>query len=287
VQIGHRQLGHAPGDRFLALIHFHFSYGLEEPMVTLAGGGTVVIPRLPVSVAELCAVIDREDVTRVAITPTLASDLLPSLVDEKPRFPGIRRFSISTMFTPETLRRELRRRVTTNLVICYGTNELWYITAPMSPRSSGFPRPRIFRRRRRGRDRRRPGPAAAARPGRAGPPARIDPAGGLSRRSRRDGQGLSRRLVLSGDLGVLSAEGALFLKGRADDMINCDGIKIYPAEIELRCSAIPTWRRRRPFPLTIAAHREIPAAAVVRRGDATSDELVAFCRTRSASAPRG
>ena len=55
---------------------------------------------------QLCAVIDRENVTRVAVTPTLAGELLTHLTDETPRFPGIRRFSISTMFTPEPLRRE-------------------------------------------------------------------------------------------------------------------------------------------------------------------------------------
>src|SRR5258706_8862416 len=128
-EIGHRQVGHAPRDRFLALIAFHFSYGLEEAMVTLGGGGTVIIAPLPISMPELCAVIDRENVTRAAVTPTLASELLPYLTEENPRFPGIRRFSISTMFTPEPLRRELRRRVTANLVICYGTNELWYIAS--------------------------------------------------------------------------------------------------------------------------------------------------------------
>ena len=278
-EIGHRQVGHAPGHRFLALIAFHFSYGLEEAMVTLGGGGTVIIAPLPISMPELCAVIDRENVTRVAVTPTLASELLPWLTDEVPRFPDIRRFSISTMFTPEPLRRELRRRVTANLVICYGTNELWYIAAAdvetqlRFPEAAGHPVDGVEIEIVDGRDRALPpGEVGLVRLRGATLPAGYLDDPEATAKAFRSGW------YYPGDLGVLAPEGVLFLKGRADDMINYDGIKIYPAEIEVALQRHPDVAEAAAFPVTIDGYRQLPVAAVVPRGSTSAEALVAFCR---------
>ena len=44
----------------------------------------------------------------------------------------------------------------------------------------------------------------------------------------------------SGDLGAMNGEGAVFFKGRADDMINNAGVKFYPIEVERSCCLIRT-----------------------------------------------
>jgi acyl-coenzyme A synthetase/AMP-(fatty) acid ligase len=144
--IGRRQTGLAGADdRFLALLEFHFGYGLEEAMVTLDGGGTVRIVPLPVTLSGLCAVIDRENITRLATVPGFMSDLLQHLVDDQPRFPGIRNLTISSSLAPESLRREIRRRITPNLTVSYGANESSYISSADAaaqrawPETVGFP----------------------------------------------------------------------------------------------------------------------------------------------------
>ena len=250
-------------------------------MVTIAGGGTLVVPDLPASAADLATLIDRENVTRVAITPTLAAGLLPHFADDRPRFPGVRRFSISTMYTPEALRAELRRRVTDNLVICYGTNELWYITAAdvatqlRFPETAGFPVAGVAIEIVDDQDRPLP-PGEVGLVRLRGPTL---PAGYLD-----DPAATARAFRLGwyypGDLGALAPEGALFLKGRADDMINFDGAKIYPAEIELALLRHPDVYEAAAFPLTVDGFRQVPVAAVVARGGATADALVAWCRAQ-------
>src|SRR5262249_40166167 len=79
--IGHRQVGSEPGDRFLAFVGFHFSYGLYHAMLTLAGGGTVRILAQPVSFHALSDIIDRENITRMTLTAALAHEMLPYCLD--------------------------------------------------------------------------------------------------------------------------------------------------------------------------------------------------------------
>src|SRR5262249_23278008 len=105
----------------------------------LAGRGTVRIPAHPLSFRALSDIIDRENITRMTLTAALAREMLPYCLDEKPRFPGIRRFHLSSMFTPEALRREIRNRISSNLVIDYGTNEAWYLTSADAAAQIAFP----------------------------------------------------------------------------------------------------------------------------------------------------
>jgi len=279
--IGHRQAGNEPGDRFLALIGFHLPYGLYHPMLTLAGGGTVSIPSLPIAVPDLAAMIDREDITRLALTPNLLDELLPHFAGGAPRFPGIRRLSIATMFTPERLRREIRRRITPNLVIVYGTNEALYVTTADAaaqiayPETAGFPFEGV--------DIEIVGDQGEALPrsetgivrlrGTPSPAGYVDDPQATAR-AFRDGW------YYPGDLGLLSPEGALFLKGRADDLINHDGIKIYPADIEAVLLQHPAVAEAAAFPVILDGYRQLPVAAVVLRKAASADSLLAFCRDR-------
>jgi acyl-CoA synthetase (AMP-forming)/AMP-acid ligase II len=104
-------------DRPLALTSFHFTYGLRHAMQTLDGGGTVRIARPPLTFVDLCHIIDRENITRMALTPMHAKQILQQLPDDGPRFPGLRELMLSTTFAPETLRREIRRRITPNVAM--------------------------------------------------------------------------------------------------------------------------------------------------------------------------
>jgi acyl-coenzyme A synthetase/AMP-(fatty) acid ligase len=92
-----------------------------------------------------------------------------------------------------------------------------------------------------------------------------------------------------GDMGSLDADGRLTIHGRADDMINLNGVNIFPAEIEGVLEAHPAVEAAAALPLVSGVHGQIPVAAVELRSGrvATDRELVAYAREHLAlRAPR-
>jgi acyl-CoA synthetase (AMP-forming)/AMP-acid ligase II len=92
-----------------------------------------------------------------------------------------------------------------------------------------------------------------------------------------------------GDMGSLDAEGRLTIHGRADDMINLNGVNIFPAEIEQVLETHPAVEAAAALPLASGVHGQIPVAAVeLRPGGVVSErELVAYAREHLAlRAPR-
>lgn len=92
-----------------------------------------------------------------------------------------------------------------------------------------------------------------------------------------------------GDLGSRRSRGALCLHGRADDMMNLDGIKIFPAEIERVLEEHPAVRAAAAFAKASTAHGDIPVAAVELHAAAAVgvEELMATVRERlGVRAPR-
>jgi acyl-CoA synthetase (AMP-forming)/AMP-acid ligase II len=84
--------------------------------------------------------------------------------------------------------------------------------------------------------------------------------------------------IYMGDIGVLSAEGMLFLKGREDDMMNFDGVKIMPADIEEALLLHPAVLEAAAFPASSQRHQHIPMAAVTVRAMVTPQALLAHCQ---------
>ena len=92
-----------------------------------------------------------------------------------------------------------------------------------------------------------------------------------------------------GDMGSFDEGGRLTIHGRADDMINLNGINIFPAEIENVLEAHPEVVSAAALPLQSSIHGQIPVAAVELRsgGVVTDRELVAYAREHLAlRAPR-
>jgi oxalate---CoA ligase len=76
--------------------------------------------------------------------------------------------------------------------------------------------------------------------------------------------------LVTGDVGHVDAQGYVFLTGRADDVINCGGEKIYPREIED----------------VLRSHPAVTQAVVVgRRDDVLGECPVAYVTARDGSAP--
>ena len=80
------------------------------------------------------------------------------------------------------------------------------------------------------------------------------------------------------DLAAIDAGGYVFLKGRADDIISCDGIKFYPIEVENVLLSHPNVSEAAVFGWPHERHGEVAAAAVVTSTPVSYEDLVTFCR---------
>lgn len=92
-----------------------------------------------------------------------------------------------------------------------------------------------------------------------------------------------------GDIGYLRSDGRVVVQGRKDDMINLNGINIFPADIERVLEQHPAVQAAAALPLKSVVHGQIPVAAVelVAGAHATAAELGEFARDRLAlRAPR-
>ena len=92
-----------------------------------------------------------------------------------------------------------------------------------------------------------------------------------------------------GDMGSLDGADRLTIRGRADDMINLNGVNIFPAEIERVLEAHPVVAAAAALPMASRMHGQFPVAAVELRPGAmvTDRELVAYAREHLAlRAPR-
>ena len=241
----------------------------------------MLVPRFP-NAGALFEAIERFAVSYLFLTPMHLQNLLPVLPRDRPRLPGLRRLEVAAMAVQEALRREIRQRLTPNLAVMYGTNEVaaWISAADGEsldrfPDSIGFPAPGVEM-------------GIADDEGQPLPPARLGlirarvpgmPAGYLddpeaSAKTFRDGW------YYPGDLGMLAPEGALYFKGRADDMMNFNGIKIYPAEIEAALLEHAAVAEAAAFALPSPVHQDVPAAFIQRLEPVPARQLDQWCRNR-------
>ena len=273
--------GHYPtvGHRLLAVLDLATAYGQGVCERTLYGGGAVVVSNLPTEPMAFCDAIDRYAITHVSLTANYFSSLLPYLPANGCRFPGVVEVSTSGMAIPEKLRSEIRRRINPNLVIWYGANEAQTLTAAnpemqeLYPETVGRALPGVELEVVDDDDR----PVPPGQPGHVRARTPWMPAGYLNAPDARNRTFRNGWMYL-GDVGVMSAEGMLFIRGRSDDMMNHDGIKIMPADIEEVLLAHPGVAEAVAFPIASSLHQHLPAAAVVLRHPIEIEELLAHCR---------
>ncbi|MFT3992046.1 MAG: class I adenylate-forming enzyme family protein [Luteolibacter sp.] len=87
----------------------------------------------------------------------------------------------------------------------------------------------------------------------------------------------------TGDLAETDPAGRVFLKGRKKSVLNISGMKVFPEEIEAVLNGHPAVERSRVFGTDHAVFGTLPMAEVILQTDATSRELIDWCK-RSLSA---
>jgi acyl-coenzyme A synthetase/AMP-(fatty) acid ligase len=86
--------------------------------------------------------------------------------------------------------------------------------------------------------------------------------------------------VRTNDLGRVDEDGFVWIHGRADDVINRGGFKIFPAELEDCLELHPGVSEAVVFGVPDDRLGQVPVAVVVTAGNASAEELIAWTRTR-------
>ncbi|EOM75962.1 non-ribosomal peptide synthetase [Rhodococcus rhodnii] len=215
-----------PGDRVLHVASPAFDMALEETLVALAHGATLVVaPEGATAGDELTDLLDRERVTHAIITPTVAASL--------GRTPHLRYLDLGGEAVPQEAVDRWARSVV--LLDGYGPSEATVTTLLSAPldRSPELGRPV-------------PGTTARVldRQLRAVPPGGIGElylSGDSLARGYRDAALTASRFVATsdgermyrtGDLVAVGADGTLTFAGRSDDQLTVHGHRIEPGEID-------------------------------------------------------
>lgn len=84
----------------------------------------------------------------------------------------------------------------------------------------------------------------------------------------------------TGDLAETDAAGRVFIRGRKKSVLNVNGMKVFPEEVEVVLEQHPAVRRCRVFGLPHAVFGVVPVAEVMRHPnvEVSSKELIAWCR---------
>jgi acyl-CoA synthetase (AMP-forming)/AMP-acid ligase II len=272
-------LGFTSQDRFLSATPLYYGGGRTFALLMLHSGGTVVMQPPPYEPAELCAAVARHQISALFLVPTLLRRLLA--LDDATLAPmrAIRLLVSSGSALHREERRDIRARLCPGFIEYYSSTEgggVSYLTAddPDDKRDSvgravfGVEVQCV------GEDHRPLPPGQTGRIRYRGPAVAEGFWNDLeaSAESFRDGW------FYPGDLGMLDAEGYLYLKGRAKDMIIRGGVNIYPAEIEAVLQAHPAVAESAVVGWPSREFNEEVAAFVLLRSPATSAELRDHCK---------
>ncbi|MDJ0950635.1 MAG: class I adenylate-forming enzyme family protein [Alphaproteobacteria bacterium] len=278
-----RNEGWAGTDRYLAVMRMPFNLGRSPCLQTLYLGGTVVVCHDCAPDKLIAAVRDR-GITVLVLAPRDLHNLLEHAPDGGPVFPSLRAMIVGTARLPSAQRRLARDRLTPNLLERYGINEIGLVATATPADQDAHPDAvgRLIE-----------GVAGQVvdEDGRPLPTGEIGLIGfrapqfstayignpEATARHFRDGW------FYPGDLAALNAEGYIFFKGRADNVINNEGArKFYPVEVENALLAHPAVSEAAVFGWPRPGHGEVAVAFVVANGDTTPQELAAFCGRRIA-----
>ncbi len=263
---------------------FHVHGLLASALSTLATGGTVVVPS-PFNPLRFWPVVREQRPTWYSAVPTIHRMVLSRARAARPGGIESLRFvrSCSSALPPE-LMAEIERRLDAPVLEAYGMTEACHQIAsnplPPAPREPGSVglgtgvEVAVL-------DASGTSPAA----GTAGQVAIRGPnvIDGYAANPQANAESFLGGWFLTGDQGVLDERGYLTLIGRIKELINRGGEKISPREIDEVLLRHPAVAEAVAFGAPHPILGEEVAAAVVLRGDASEQDLLAHCREHLAA----
>jgi acyl-CoA synthetase (AMP-forming)/AMP-acid ligase II len=264
-------------DRYLALIRLSFSASSRNCLAALFAGATIILDHSKTADELNRAIRDRR-VTVTTMTPLHLRPMLAYAAGNATCYPLLRSLRVVTAaITAEELALA-RERLTPNVVIVYGANELSWISVASPADQDAYP-----------------GTVGLPVPGveaeivdhdrQPVPPGEV---GLLRLRSDcaatgylddpvADARNFQDGWFYPMDLATINDDGYIFLKGRADDLISVDGIKFYPVETEAVLLRHPAVRDAAVFGWPHPLQGQVTVAAVTTDAPVTRRGIKAFC----------
>ncbi len=278
--------GISPADRVACLSPIEFAITRQRYLETLIDGATVVLfDRRRDDLRAVCA---RHAVSVVHGSVVHMERLLQRApADGPPVLGALRVLRIGGSTVSDALRAQVMRRLCPNLYVAYSMNEFGIATCVgpgqmhRAPGSVGRPVAGIEVRI----------TDEDGRPLPAGETGLIGVRGpGLVEGYVDDDTATARAFragwFVPGDLGLLTVDGELLHRGRADHMMILDGINIHPAEIEEVMGRHPAVADAAAVPMRSRMHQDIPVCAVALHAGQAASEAELLAHARDALGPR-
>ena len=262
---------------------FHVHGLMASTLATFHSGGTVVVPPA-FDAMTFWPVLAEHRATWYSAVPTIHQMLLLRNRGERPPgAEGLRFIRSSSSALPPEVMRQLESRFGVPVIEAYGMTEASHQMAsnPLPPgeRRAGTVGVQTGIRVGVIDEHGAELPAGAYGEVAIQGPSVID---GYEKNPEANAQSFTGGWFRTGDQGFLASDGYLSLVGRLKEMINRGGEKIAPREIDDVLLQHPAVAEAVAFGAPHAAWGEEVAAAVVLKGEATENELIAFARQRLA-----
>ncbi len=277
-------LGFLHSDRFLCATPLYFGGGRGFTMAHLLGGATVVLHPPPYDAAALPAVIERERITSLFLVPTILRRLATGPEADAADLRTLRLLISSGSALHAEERDAVMRRLTPNFYNLYASTEggsISMLTPDVTgPAAASVGRPAVLSRFEVVDD-----ADQVLAPGLVGHIRQSSPwlPDGFWNNPEETARSFRGGWYYPGDMGLVDAQGFLFITGRSKDMIIRGGINIYPNEVERVLLAHPAVSEAAVVAWPSLEMGEEVAAFVTLRAPATPEALRLHCRGSLAS----
>jgi long-chain acyl-CoA synthetase len=271
-------------DRYISAMPLYFGGGRTFSMSVLFAGGTVILYPPPYEPLALAGEVAKRDATSLFLVPTLIRRLLELSRDEAAPLRQLRLLLSSGSALHAEERRDIRNRLCPNFFEYYASTEgggVSLLTPQDLEQYGGSVGRPVF-----GvdveivDDEHRPLPAGETGRLRYRGPA---VATGFFGEPEQNAETFRDGWFYPGDLASLNAEGYVFLRGRAKDMIIRGGVNIYPVDVEAALLEHPAVAEAAVVGLPDKEFGEQVAAFIVPRETIEDAALFAWCRERLAA----
>jgi acyl-coenzyme A synthetase/AMP-(fatty) acid ligase len=268
----------APHERHYTFTSLNFLTAKRRSLAVLSVGGTIVLIEGVMGFLETCQLYAVDHLSVVAVN---FRNILANIDTDNgsPQLPRLKSLWIGGSPVSNGLRKKLRKHITDNVYVTYGCNEIGEVTVAspdiqdLHPDSIGKVLPGI----------------ELEIVNNAGEKLSAEKTGLIRFRGKGMYEAYVGELNSSSnspttpswfypkDFGLMTNDGTLVFKGRADDLMIYNGINIYPREIETILEAHPAIAEVAALPLTYEFSGQIPIAVVSLKTKINEAELMDFC----------